>query len=130
MKGFKKAVISVLIVTLVLFGAVQAYIALTTTGEVVVKEALSFVGESTFSVSLYPQESTTATVTVANASSLPMEVNLLSSVNPDPGGKGLTVSIPNKITIPAVGQVGIVITVAASKSVTPGTYLVTIEIDR
>jgi len=111
-------------------GAVLAYVALTATVEVTVEECLSFVGDNTFSVSLYPQESETVHLTIANASSLSMDVDLLSNVVPDPGAKGMTINIPNKVTVPATGQVTIDIEIIAGKSAEPVAYAVTLEIDR
>lgn len=109
---------------------VSAYVALTATGEVTVEECLSFVGDSTFSVSLYPQESETVQLTIANASSLDMDVDLLSTVTPDPGAKGMTINVPNKVTVPATGQVTVDIVITAGKSAEPTTYTVSIEISR
>ena len=109
---------------------VLAYRALTAIGEVTVVECLSFVGSNTFNVSLYPQESTSAQVTVANASSLDIDVDLNFIVTPDPGPKGLTVSIPNKITVPATGQETVIINITADKGAEPNTYIVTIDFDR
>lgn len=123
-----------LLVTLLILamtvGGVVAYYALTGTGDITVEEALSFVGPTSFSVTLYPQESDTAQLTVANASSLDMDVDLLSTIDPDPGAKGMTVDIPNSITVPATGQVVVDITITAGKNAEPGTYIVSIIFDR
>jgi len=125
-----KALLSVLLVSALLCGAVYAYKALTGTGQVEVQEALSFVGASTFDVSLYPQESQSAQLTIANASSVAMDVDLTSEVLPDPGSKGLTVTIPSKITVPATGQIVVDISVTAGKSAEPQLYSVSIFFDR
>jgi len=125
-----KALLSVLLVTALLCGVVYAYRALTSIGQVEVQEALSFVGESTFDVSLFPQESQSAQLTIANASSVAMDVDLLSEVIPDPGAKGLTVDIPAKITVPATGQIVVDIVITAGKSAEPQVYSVSIFFDR
>ena len=119
-----------LLILILVGGAVAAYVALTATGEITIEECLSFVGPSAFSVSLYPQGSKTAQLTIANAAPDPMDVDLLSTVTPDPGPKGMTVDIPSKITVPATGQTIIDITISAGKSAEPGSYTVTIEIVR
>ncbi len=123
-----------LLVTLVLLifagGGAYAYVALTSTGEVTVEECLSFVGPSTFSVTLYPLESQTVDLTIANASSAAIEIDLISTVIPDPGPKGLTITVPKKIIVPAVGQVVVTIDVDAGKNAEPGVYQVSISIDR
>ena len=127
---FLKAVISTLIVTTVLGGVVYAYVALTSTGQVEVKESLPFVGVNTFNVNLYPQESKSVQLTIANASSVASDVDLTSNISPDPGAKGLIVAIPNKITVPAGGQTTLTITISAGKSAEPQAYTVTIFFDR
>lgn len=125
-----KALLSVVLVSALSCGAVYAYRALTSTEQVEVQEALSFVGSSTFDVSLYPQESQTVQLTVANASSVAMDVDLTSAVTPDPSPKGLTVSIPAKITVPATGQIVVNIDITAGKSAEPQSYSVSIYLDR
>jgi len=118
------------LILVVVGGGVWAYTALTASIEVTVEECLSFVGSSTFSVSLYPQESETVSLTIANASSVDMDIDLVSNITPDPRAKGLTVDIPNKITVPASGQVVVDIVMTAGKSVEPGAYSITMEIVR
>ncbi len=123
-----------LLVTLVILAVVGvgawAYTALTGTGEVTVVEPLSFVGPSSFTVSLYPQETETATLTVANASSVALDVDLVSVVTPDPGPKGMTIDIPNSITVAAEGQIVVNIDISPGKSAEPGVYNVSIEFAR
>jgi len=111
-------------------GSVLAYKALTGTGTVTVVEALSWVGPNTFDVQLYPQESTTQTLTLANASSLDLDVDIDWKVKPDPLKKGLTVTIPTSITVPAYGQQSFNVQVVVSKSAEPGTYTITYDIVR
>ena len=130
MKRLVKVLASVLLVSALLYGSVLAYIALTGTGHVTVQEPLSFVGSSSFSVSLYPQQSVSAQLTVANASPVAMDVDLISSVTPEPGAKGLTIGIPNKITVPGNGQTIVTITITAGKSAEPNVYTVSIAFDR
>jgi len=127
---FVRWLLVTLLILVVIGGGVYAYTALTGTGDITVEESLSFVGPNTFSVSLYPQESDTAQLTVANASSIDMEIDLLSTVTPDPGAKGLTVDLPSKVTVPGSGQVVIDITITAGKNAEPQVYSVSIEIMR
>ena len=119
-----------LIILVIIGGFVAAFTALTGTGDITVEENLSFVGPSTFTVSLYPQESEVAQLTVANASSIDMDIDLASTVIPDPGTQGLTVDLPNNVTVPGSGQVVIDITITAGKSAEPQVYSVSIEIIR
>ena len=125
---FTRWLLITVLILLLVGGAVLAYVALTSTGEVVVEECLSFVGDNTFSVSLYPQESTVAQLTVANASSLSIDVALTSTIIPNP--KGMTVDIPKTLTVPATGQATIDITITAGKNAEPGIYAILIEFDR
>jgi len=111
-------------------GAAYAYVALTGTGEVTVVENLSWVGDNTFAVNVFPQESIVETLTIANASSVAMEVDIVTTIDPDPGAKGMTIDIPAKITIPAIGQQAFNVTITAGKSAEPITYTVTFEIAR
>ena len=125
----RQLIIIILVVGLIAVG-VRAYVALTGSGDITVTEPLSFVGNSTFSVNLYPLEETTAQLTVANASSSDLSVDLTAVIVPDPGNKGLSVDIPNSIVVPANGQAVIDITISAGKSAVPDTYSVSIMIDR
>lgn len=106
-----------------------AYIALTAVGEITIEEPLSFVSGSTFEVELYPQESISHDITVANASSLDLVVDLISTISPDPGG-GLTVNVPNKLTIPATGEATASILIVAGKSAPAGVFSIEIGFDR
>lgn len=122
--------LATLLILFLVGGGTGAYVALTATGDIGLDECLSFVGDSTFSVTLYPQESVTESLTVANASSFDMVADLLSTVIPDPGPKGITVDIPPNITVPATGEITFDITITADKKAEPGTYDVTIQVDR
>lgn len=127
---FVRWLLVTLLILMIVGGSVYAYVALTATGEITVEECLSFVGPSTFSVSLYPLESDTVSLTIDNASSADMSIDLLSTITPDPGPKGLMVDIPKKITAPGNGQVTLDITMTAGKSAVPQVYSVTIEVIR
>lgn len=130
MKRFAKSLAIALIALLITLGAVWAYTALTSTGDVTVEENLSWVGSNTFSVSLYPQESDTVSLTLANASVIDMDVDLTSTVTPDPGAKGLTISLPNKLTVPGSGQIAFDVDIVAGKNAEPQAYTVEILIER
>ena len=111
-------------------GGVYAYIALTGQGQIIVVEPLSWVGSNTFTVSLYPQEGITVTLTLANDSSVALETDFTYTIIPNPVGKGLTVTLPNKLIVPATGQASFNVGITASKSAEPGTYNITIEVNR
>lgn len=118
------------IAMLIMSGAAYAYVALTGTGQVTVVENLSWVGENTFAVNLYPQESVTKSLTIANASSSAMIADIVSTVTPDPGSKGMSIDMPKTVTVPANGQVPFNITITVGKSAEPITYTITFEIQR
>lgn len=122
--------LTTLLLLLIVSGVAYAYVALTGTGEVTVEECLSWVGPSTFSVSLYPQESQVESLTLANASGVDMDIDITSVVTPDPGTKGLVIDVPKTLTVPAVGQIAFDITITAGKNAEPDTYTVTIDIVR
>lgn len=130
MKGILRTTTVIIISIILLCGGVYAYTALTSTGTVTVKEPLSFVGSSTFTIDIWPQQTLSAQITVANASPTDLSVSLSSVIVPDPGQKGLTVTIPNSVSVPGNGQVPIDIQVVASKSASPGAYTITMTIDR
>ncbi len=126
-KGIRWLLVTIAIVA-VAVGGVLAYQALTGTGTVTVKENLSWVGSNTFTVNLYPQESVIETLTLANASSIAMEVDVTSEVLPAPDG--ITVTIPKKLTVPGSGELPFNIEIATSKSAVPATYTITFGIVR
>jgi len=128
MKAIRWILVTVLILLLA-GGGVWAYKALTSTGEVTIDECLSFVGSNTFSVSMYPQGIEVVNLTIANASPDDIAIDLISSIVPDPG-PNMSITIPNKVTVPAVGQVVVDITISAGKSAAPQTYVISIEVDR
>jgi len=111
-------------------GSVLAYQALTGTGEVTVIENLSWVGENSFAVNLYPQESTTESLTLANASSVEMDVDIISTIDPDPGAKGMSIDVPASVTVPANSQAPFNVTITAGKSAEPVVYTITFSVER
>jgi len=111
-------------------GSVLAYRALEGQGEVTVIENLSWVGENTFAVNVYPQESVMETLTLANASTVEMDVDIVSSIDPDPGAKGMSIDVPSGVTVPANGSASFDITITAGKSAEPIVYTVTFNIER
>lgn len=128
-RRLKNALISALIILIVASIGVYAYIALMGRIEVEVPEPLSFVGSSDFRVELYPGESVDVSITIANASSANLDVDVGYTASPDPAGH-LSVSIPNKITAPGNGQVTFDVTITALKSATPNIYDIDYEIIR
>ena len=110
-------------------GGAYAYIALTGRLSVTITEPLSWVGDSEFTVDAYPTETIIQPLTVSNAAPNDLEFNILYTVVPDPGAD-VNVSVPNKVTAPAGGQVSFNVTVTLSKSAAPITFDVNYEIDR
>ena len=121
-------ILATLLLLLIVGAGAYAYVALTSTGEVTIDECLSFVGSNTFSVSMYPQGTEVVQLTIANASPDDIAIDLISTITPEL--KGITIDIPKKLTVPAVGQVVVDITISAGKSAAPQTYVISIEVDR
>ena len=117
-----------LLILMMTVGVVLAYKALTAEVEVTLEECLSFVGDSSFQVLLYPGETETVQVIISNQSSVPIEVDLDSTITGGDGG--LTVDIPKKITVASKDETIININILASQSAVPGTYLITIDFER
>ena len=128
--GFTRWLLVTIVVLAIVGGVAYAYVALIGTGEVTVIENLSWVGVNSFQVDLYPQESTTESLTLANASSIAMDVDILSTITPDPGSKGMAIDVPSGVTVPGNGQASFSVTITAGKSAEPITYTITFEIDR
>ena len=127
--NFVRWLVVTLLVIAVVGGAAYAYKILTVTGEVTVKEAISVVGDTTFSFSLYPQESASKQFTLANASSINLDVSLNYTCIPDPGNN-ISVTLPNKVSVPATGQANFTVQATASKSAEPKGYSISISIER
>lgn len=85
-------------------------------------------GTNTFEVHLYPQESETVTLTIKNVSSLPIDIELVDKVTPKI--KGLNITIPDVVTVPADGQIDVDILVEAGKDCEPGSCDITIDVER
>ena len=117
-----------LLILMMTVGVVLAYKALTAEVEVTLEECLSFVGDSSFQVLLYPGETETVQVIISNQASVSIEVDLDSTITGGDGG--LTVDIPKKITVASKDETIININILASKSAVPGTYLITIDFER
>ena len=127
--NFVRWLLVTVLVIAVVGGAAYAYKILTITGEVTVKEAISVVGDTTFSFSLYPQESASKQFTLANASSISLDVSLNYTCTPAPGNN-ISVTLPNKVSVPATGQANFTVQVTASKSAEPKSYSISIDIER
>ena len=123
-------VLATIVILMVVAGSAYAYVALTGTGKVTVIENLSWVGDSSFTVSLYPQESVVESLTLANASEVEMDVDIISAIDPDPGAKGMAIDVPAGVTVPANGQAAFSVTITAGKSAEPIAYTITFEISR
>ena len=122
-------IVLVVVSLMAIAGGAYAYTVLHVTVDVEVQEPITLVGPDTVQVSLYPQESRTVTFTLANASGIGMQVDILITVIPDPGSD-LTITVPNKVTVPALGQIPFDVVVEAKKSAAPVNYVITVVIDR
>ena len=116
-------------ITLVTGSIVWAYTALTGTIELEVRENLSFVGESEFTLEGYPGQTLYQEVTVANASPDDMGFDVGYVVMPDPGSD-LNVNTPKNVTSPGNGEVTFEVTIVISKSAAPMLYEIYYEIIR
>jgi len=120
-----------LIITLIVTSGALAYQIFSGRVEVTVQEPISKVGTWEFTDDLYPKQSKAYTVTAANASPTDsFDLTILYTISPDITGKDITVSVPNKITVPAGGQASGDITVTLGKSAVPGKYTITFSPDR
>ena len=107
--------------------AYAAYTIITITGEVTVEEAIT-VSPGSFTATMYPSETHTATLTLSNAASVGIEVNFTASVSP--ASPEITVAVPAKVTVPATGSATADIDVRASKSAVPNTYTISVGVTR
>ena len=131
MKKLIRSLLVALAALALLVGGVVAYRALTGTVDVDVAEPFSFVGSSSLDLGgMYPTESRDAVFTVTNAAPNAIEADLSYIITPDPSGKGFSVAMPNKVTVPAAGQASFSVTVTATKSAVPGHYLIEFYVDR
>ncbi len=107
--------------------AFAAYTILTMTGQVTVQESIT-VTPTTFTASMYPGESYTQSLTLSNASSVAVDVSFTSSISPVT--TEVTLTAPNKVTVPATGSATAQVSVVASKSAAPGAYVVSVGVAR
>ena len=107
--------------------ALAAYTILTITGNVTVKEPVT-VSPATFEAEFYAGETYTKALTLTNSSSVAMDVSFTSSISPVTTEVSLTA--PNKVTVPATGSATAQVSVIASKSAAPGAYVVSIGLTR
>lgn len=109
-------------------GAVlAAYVIITVPGEVTVEEAIT-VSPTSFTATIYPGESHAEALNLSNASSVSLDVSFTASI--DPATSGVSVSIPNKVTVSGGGSAVANITISASKSAPPGIYVISIDLER
>ena len=120
--------VTITVLTIAATGAF-AYTALTATVDVTITESLSWVGDSTATAALMPQEEVVESFTIANASSIGITIDVIATVDPDPGND-VTVDVPNSVTIPGSGSQSFDITISASKSVPPVVFTITLGVDR
>ena len=123
-----RAFLMLVIITSFAVGVVFAYSSLTARVAVEVKEPLSWVGSNEVSVSLYPRESKTVAFTLRNASSATVDADLDYIVVP--ALIDVDVSVPKKLSVPAVSTASFNVGITAGKSAPPGTCNVTISVSR
>ena len=107
--------------------ALAAYTIITITGQVTVQEAIT-VSPATFSANIYPGETFSQTLTLNNASNVNIDVSFISSITPVT--TEVTLSAPNKITVPSLGSTLTNITITASKSAPPAIYTISLALTR
>lgn len=128
MKRIIKSLALVLVPAIILAGGAYAYLALTAHVDVETKEALTWVSEHEFNLSMYPGESETLNLVINNASSSNLDVALKSKVTPKL--KGLTVVAPDSIVAVSGADTAFDVVVEASPSVEIGNVAIDIEFDR
>ncbi len=119
--------LTALIVVALPLVAFAAYTILTMTGQVTVQESIT-VTPTMFTASMYPGESYTQALTLSNASSVAVDVSFTSIISPVT--TEVTLTAPNKVTVPATGSATAQVSVVASKSAAPGAYSVSIGLTR
>ncbi len=72
-------------------------------------------------VPFYAGETSTKDVTVTNAASVPIEVDLVETIS-GPSPAEFTVTFTKKVTVPALGNAVVAVSAKAGKSITPGEY--------
>lgn len=131
MRKLARSLLVALLALILLVGGVVAYRALTGHVAVQVREPFSFVGPDSIDLGgMYPTESIQATFALANAAPNAIDADLSYIITPDPAGKGFSVAMPNKVTVPGNGQVSFSVTVTASKSAVPGNYMIEFYVER
>ena len=117
-----------LVAGIALIGVAYAvYTIVSVGGTVTVEEAIT-VSPETFTVTMYPAETVTQTLTLSNIGSVGIEVNFVTAV--DPVSPEMSVSVPAKVTVPAEGSTTAEIEVKASKSAVPGVYTISVGVTR
>jgi len=110
---------AVIFLTMVGIG-VYAFNALTGRITGSIEEPLGWVGDSSYDFGvIYPTETVLCPLTVSNLAPNPIEFDVLYTITPVDLDTEITVTIPNKLTAPATGQVEFTIEITASKSAPP-----------
>ncbi len=113
--------------------AFAAYAIMTIVGTYNVTEPITISPSSwtvgTPGVPFHAGETSIKDVTVTNAASVPIEIDLVETVT-GPSPAEFTVTFTKKVTVPATGSIVVAVTAKASNSTAPGAYTVSIGTTR
>ncbi len=85
-----------------------------------IEEPLGWVGDSSYDFgTIYPTQTILCPLTVSNLAPNPIEFDVLYTISPVDLDAEITVTIPNKLTAPAAGQITFDIEITTSKSAPP-----------
>ena len=108
------------VILVVASGGVMAFNALFGSVTGTIEEPLVWVGDSSYDFgSIYPTETVLCPLTVSNLAPNPIEFDVLYTISPADLDAEITVTIPNKLTAPATGQIAFDIEITTSKSAPP-----------
>jgi len=117
---FVRWLLVTVVVIAVAGGGVLAYNALFGQITGTIEEPLGWVGDSSYDFgTIYPTETVLCPLTVGNQAPNPIEFDVLYTISPVDLGAEITVTIPNKLTAPATGQIAFDIEITTSKSAPP-----------
>jgi hypothetical protein len=130
-----------LLALMLIGGAVYAYVAINITAQVTVQEPISVVsaeGAGTFDTAtstwnigeIYPQDTASIAITFANAASGPITLSLSAEPASLDGGNLTFAFDSNTIVVPAGGEASTGITASTTQGLAPGSYSVSILIQR
>ena len=126
-------ILALVVILMVPLAIAMAYTIVTIIGTYQVTEPVT-VSPSSWTVGapgnlFYAGETSTKNVTLSNAASVPIEVDLAETIT-GPTPDKLTVTFTKKLIVPATGTLIATVIIQASKSITPGEYIVSISVVR